>query len=284
VQRRIALELAADVRLWCRGPMTSDARGNPLRARTGTLALGFWLASRGLGSRLAVGLTALLTVGGVTAAFWLVRHGATTLAAVPTVTAYALTWGAGLSLAAMASIRAPYRDAETGVLAFVLARGATLGEYVRGRVGGLSLWVVVCVGGGTLVAIAGTLAAARPTEALLRSSAGALAYSLAFGLIVGPVAMATLGARARLRGYVALLLVVVLPDLAASWTERHLLPDGWSELASIPAALGALRAAAFNRPDWLRCARALAGLIALVAVSLVAVTTHAARAAERSAP
>jgi hypothetical protein len=264
--------------------MKGDAVGQLQRARPQTLALGFWLASRGLGARVALGLTLGLAAAGAAAAFWLVRHGASTLAAVPTVTAYALTWGAGLSLAAAASIRAPYRDAETGVLAFLLARGATLGEYVLGRVGGLMLWIALCVGSGTLVAIAGTLAAAHPTEAVWRSSAGALVYSLAFCVMASPVAMATLGARARLRGYLALLLVVVVPDLAASWTERQLLPEGWSELASLPAALGALRAAALASPDLLRTARALAGLTAVVAVSLVVVTAHAARAAERSLP
>jgi hypothetical protein len=221
---------------------------------------------------------------GAAAAFWLVRHGANTLAAVPTVTAYALTWGAGLTLAAAASIRAPYRDAETGVLALFLARGATLREYVRARIAGLMLWIALWVGGGTLVAIAGTLAAARPTEAVLRSSVGALMYSLAFCAMAGPVAMATLGAQARLRGYLALLLVVVVPELAASWTERQVLPEGWSELASLPEALGALRAAAVAPPDLLRTARALAGLTAVVAVSLVVATAHAARAAERSLP
>jgi hypothetical protein len=264
--------------------MNADARGTPRRARPRTLALGFWLASSGVASRVALGLTLALAHTGAVAAFWLGHRGSHGLTSVPTVTAYALTWGAGLTLAAGASVRAPYRDAETGVLAFVLAHGATLGEYVRGRVGGLILWTSLCVGGGTLIVIAATLAAARPTESLIRASSGDLAYSLAFGVLIGPVTMATLGARARLRGYLALLLVVVVPEVAASWTERFLLPEGWSELASLPAALGALRATALASPDWIRTVRALAGLVAVIAVSIVVITARAAQAAEQARP
>ena len=282
--RRLVLGLADRGGLWCLGPMSGHAGGNPRRTRPRTLALGLWLASRGLPARLSLLLTAAVAIAGASSAFWLVRHGAKTLVVVPTLTSYALTWGAGLSLAAAASVRVPCRDGETGVLYLVLARGATIGEYVRGRVGGLVVWTTCCTCAGTLVAIAATLTAARPTEPVLRASAGALAYTVAFGMTMGPVTMATLGARNRLRGYLALLLAVVVPELAAPWTERLLLPYGWRELASLPAALGALRAAALAPSDGLRTARALAGLTAAVAVSLVVITARAARATESSAP
>jgi len=276
------LGLAADCGLWCLGSMNGSEGGHFRRPRT--LAFGFWLASRGLPARLSLLLTAVVAAIGASSAFWLVRHGATTLVVVPSVSVYALTWGAGLSLAAAASARAPYRDGETGVLPFVLARGATIGDYVRGRVGGLVVWVTLGTVGGTLVTIAGTLAAARATEPVLRASLGALVYALSFGATLGPVAMATLGMRNRLHGYLALVLVVVAPELAAPWTERVLLPYGWRELASLPAALDALRSAALAPPDWLQTARALAGLTAVVAVSLVVILAHAARAAERAQP
>jgi hypothetical protein len=65
--------------------------------------------------------------------------------------------------------------------------------------------------------------------------------------------------------------VLVLPELFSRWTAAWL-PRGWHELTSIPAALAAVRAgvaapAAMGVP----MARALAGLAAVVALSLLVI-------------
>src|ERR1700733_900642 len=103
---------------------------------------------------------------------------------------------------------------------------------------------------------------ARPVAPALGFALGGLAYSLAFAATVGPVAMATVGDRTRGAGLVLLLAVLFVPELLAPWTAT-LLPRGWHELTSIPAALAAVRdgiAAPVERGEAM--ARGLAGLTA----------------------
>jgi hypothetical protein len=89
--------------------------------------------------------------------------------------------------------------------------------------------------------------------------------------------MATLGARTRTGGYLALLGVLVVPELLAPWTSAFL-PPGWRELTSIPAALDALGSGiASPARDWLAMARATAALAAVVTASLVVVAARLPR-------
>jgi hypothetical protein len=99
-------------------------------------------------------------------------------------------------------------------------------------------------------------------------------YALAFAATLGPIAVAALGARSRAGGYLTLVAVLVLPELLARWTSE-VLPRGWHELTSVPAALAAVRAgvaAPVERAESL--ARALAGLVAVVAVCVVVVAAR----------
>jgi hypothetical protein len=99
----------------------------------------------------------------------------------------------------------------------------------------------------------------------------ALVYALAFAATVGPLAMAALGARTRSGGYMTLLAVLVAPELLAPWT-RMLLPGGWYELTSIPAALEAVRRGVLSsRAAGEHTARAIVVLVAVIATSLVVV-------------
>jgi hypothetical protein len=96
--------------------------------------------------------------------------------------------------------------------------------------------------------------------------------------------MATLGPRSRPGGYLAFLAVLVLPELLAPWTGV-LLPAGWHELTSIPAALAAVRSGiAAPIASGARLARALTGLSAVVALALASLTIWARNADEREAP
>jgi hypothetical protein len=149
-----------------------------------------------------------------------------------------------------------------------------VGAYVRGRVGGLVGVLAVAIGGATLVAGIAATSVAHPALTAVRTSAAAVVYALAFAATLGPVAMAALGSRTRRGGFLALLAVLGLPELLSPWTAT-LLPRGWHELTSIPAALSAVRAgvaapAAMAVP----MARALAGLAAVVALSFVVIAAR----------
>jgi hypothetical protein len=251
-------------------------------------ALGAWLAVRGALAVVGLALTALCALVAVGAAFAMRAGGGAGAAQLPTAASRAIAWSGGVVLAFGAALRAVRRDRDEGVLALARARGATPADYARGRVAGLSVLLAAAVGGATLVAgVAATCAAASTgsVAAVARSSAAALAYALAFAATVGPVSMAALAGRSRAGGYLTLLAVLVVPELAAPWTSA-LLPSGWHELTSIPAALEAVRAAVMLPPGaGARLARAAAGLAAVAVVSLGVVGWRASsRAQEEAAP
>jgi hypothetical protein len=242
------------------------------------LSLGAWLAARGGLAAVGLALSVLGAMVSVVVALAMPADGGAGVAQLPTVASSAIAWSAGVMLAFGAALRALRRDREDGVMALVRARGGSVGGYVWGRVGGLALVLGVAVGGATLVACLAATSVARPSTLVLRSSAAAIVYALAFASTVGPVAMASLGARTRAGGYFTLLAVLVVPELLSPWTSA-LLPRGWHELTSIPAALSAVRSGiAYPPVGTAHLARALAGLAAVVAVSLVVV---AARVVQR---
>jgi hypothetical protein len=116
-----------------------------------------------------------------------------------------------------------------------------------------------------------------PVSAVARSSAAAVVFALFFAATIGPLAVATLGGRSRGGGYLGLLTVLVLPELLTPWT-KDLLPAGWRELTSIPAALEAVRSGVQAAgPASVHAARAAAGLVAVVAASLIVVRTRVPR-------
>ena len=243
-----------------------------MRRRPRTLALGVWLAARGGAATLGFVVAAL---GAVASAFlalsrprcvgdWSGAPGA-----VPVLASHAIAWSAGVTLALGAAMRAIPRDRAQGVLALARARGVTASRYAWGRVGGLAITIAVAVAGATLVASIAGLWAAGASARELRAIAGALAYALSFAITLAPVAVYTLGGRSRSLGYIAFLLVLVLPELLSPWTAA-LLPAGWHELTSIPAALEAVReGVAAPAGNGARLARALAGLCALSAFCIV---------------
>jgi hypothetical protein len=101
------------------------------------LALGAWLATRGAIAAVGLALAALGAAASIVAAFVLAHRGAHGASRLPTLASEAISWSAGVMLAFGAGLRAIDRDRQQGVLAFVRARGASVADYVRGRVGGL---------------------------------------------------------------------------------------------------------------------------------------------------
>jgi hypothetical protein len=243
-----------------------------LRART--LPLGTWLAARGALATVGIALAILAALASVAAALVVARSDGNAVAQLPTLEASAIAWIAGVVLAFGAAARALGRDREQGVLALVLLRGGGLAAYVRGRVGGVVVLVAVAVGGATLVGALAAISVAHPIAPAVRAAIAALVYALAFAGTIGPIAMATLGARTRAGGYLSLLAVLVVPELLAPWTAS-LLPSGWHELTSVPAALAAVRAGVASPVEGAEpLARAVAGLVAVVAMSLVVVAAR----------
>jgi len=250
------------------------------------MALGVALARRGPLAVAALVVGALTTFAMLVIAFVVAAHGGRSLAQLPSVASSALAWGAGVMLAFAASSRALRRDRDDGVRALVRARGGSTGAYVGGRVAGLVALVALVVGGGTLLAgVASTALATRGAVAHVAMGTGAaIAYALAFAATVAPVALASLGARSRVGGYFALLSVLVLPELLGRWTAE-MLPRGWQDLTSIPAALGSLRSAL--TPGAIDVASLLRSLVVLAAIAAIAtaiVRTQVARVDAEKAP
>jgi hypothetical protein len=239
-----------------------------------------WLVTRE--SLAAVGL-ALCSAGAALAVVEAIARGSEGGAErVPALTAYLVAWGGGMTVAFGGALRALPRDREQGVLSLARARGADLVSYLRGRVGGLVVVLALAAGVPALLAGIAATSVARPAGLAFRASLGAVAYTTAFALTVGPVAMATLGARTRTGGYLALVGVLVLPELLSPWTGA-LLPAGWRELTSIPAALDAVGSGVSSPArDWLSIARATAALAAIVAASLVVVAARVPRSRTRA--
>jgi hypothetical protein len=246
-----------------------------------TLALGVWLAKRGPLAMIGFVFAAACAAISACAPTLLPRDGSHDIALVPTLTSECVAWSSGVMVSLGASFRAFHGDQEQGILSLVRVRSAGLGQYLRGRVGGLILVLEATLGGAVLVAAIASLAAGGVTAALVRACAGALAYAIAFAAIIGPVTMACIAARTRAGGYITWLTVLILPELISPWTST-LLPGDWRELTSIPAALGTIRTClASPVGGGARAARAVAGLAAVFAVSVVVIATRTARAAER---
>lgn len=188
-----------------------------------------------------------------------------------------------MSIAFGTAFRAIERDRQQGIVALLHARGADVRAYVTGRVGGLVIVLAAVTGSASFIAGLAATSVGTPPGPAIRSSIAALVYSLAFSATLGPVCMAALGARSRVGGYVALLFILVAPELLSSWTSE-VLPRGWDELTSIPAALEAVQAGAASPVQrGAQAARALVGLATVAVASLFVVAIRASRVhAERT--
>ncbi|MGA3120386.1 MAG: hypothetical protein ABSF69_06395 [Polyangiaceae bacterium] len=248
-----------------------------MRASTGRprlIALGVGLALR---EGLVVAAFGLAVVCGLVACAIAFSTRSAGAAHLPMAAALTIAWSAGVMLAFGGGLRAIPRDWDDGVIALVRLRGVSLTSYVWGRVGGLVAVLALAVAGTTFVCGISAIAVSKPVQPALAATAAGTAYALAFSITLGPVAMAALGARSRFAGYMTLLTVLVLPELVSPWTSR-MLPAGWQEVTSIPAALDAVRAGVTDpTTGTVHAARAIAGLAAIVAASLAIVRARIPR-------
>jgi hypothetical protein len=263
-------------------PEAKAEHGAAKRRKPALFALSVRLARRGPLAVFALVLAAVITFGGVALAFAVARRpggGGAALADVPAFVASLLGWGAGVMLAFAASTHALRRDRDEGIRALVRARGATSRAYLWGRIGGLVVVIAIAVVGGTLLtAIASTALATRASlVAVAQGSAASLVYAAAFSAMLGPVALAALGARSRAGGYMWLLGVLIVPELFEGWTSQ-ILPEGWRDLGSIPGALAALRGALMPPGvDAAKIGRSAVVVAAVIALALLVVHRQLAR-------
>ncbi len=246
----------------------------------GLLALGRALARTGAMAKIAFAIALLTVLGTVVLAFTVARSAnPTTLEQIPQVASNLLAWGAGVLLAFGASVQALRRDRAEGVRDLCRARGGADTAYLWARVGGLGIELAWLTAGGTIVCGAVAALLGRGSETSLRTLAatgGSVVFCLVFAAVLAPVAMATLGARKRLGGYLALVAVLGVPELLIAWTSK-ILPEGWGELGSIPGAILAVRTALEpSRVDLMLGLRAVAVLALVLALALLALRVELA--------
>jgi hypothetical protein len=240
------------------------------------LAFGVTLARRGPLAVTAIAISILTTIAcaAVAAAYAVRTSPDAPVHDVPIVASSALAWGGGFLLAVGASAGALRRDGVDGIRHLLLTRTTSMRGYVVARVGGLAALLGGLVGGGTLVTGLVAVIAASRVHALPRTIQGTFAsivFSVAFALVIAPLALAALGSRGRAWGYFFLLMTVFVPELVANALTGPL-PSELTELFAVPSALAALRSSlapgAFDLFRAVRASLAL-GIFALVATLIV---------------
>jgi hypothetical protein len=265
-------------------PGTRPTSG-PSQATLATLlALGLGLARRGILAATAMAFCALTVVGACVLGVVLrERSESAPLQHLPLLASSALAWGGGFALAFGAAVHALRRDLDGGIRQMLEARAVGLRGYVVARVGGLAAMLVIVVVGGTLVVgLVASLLGAGAAAGLgrtLQSTLASVVFGIAFAIVIAPTALAALGARTRIGGYLFLASVVVLPELVVT-ALGPLLPRALADVLSIPSALASVRAALASGPvDGARFARALSALavFASLATALVHVEARGVR-------
>jgi hypothetical protein len=265
---------------------------SPAGRRRAIVALATARALGGVLARVSLGVGVLSVLLGILFAVVVARRAPGSLDRVPLVASSALAWGAGVLLAFASAAHGLVRDRDEGLRALLVQHGHAPSAYVLARATGLAVALLVLVGGGTLATGVTCVLAASGGKAALACAQSTLAgcvYSAAFSALVAPVALAALGARSRAGGYVWLLLVLFVPEMLARVTGA-LVPEAWSELVSIPGALGALRGAlappGFDGPMALRAVAVLAcaTALAVLAVRAQLLRVDAALPHEETAP
>lgn len=234
--------------------------------------LGAALARRGPMVVVSLVVSAVTAIGLAILAFGFARRGASApVHDVPLLASSALAWGGGFLHAFSASASALRRDRTDGIRDLFVTRTTSIRGYLFGRIAGLALLLAVVLGGGTLLVGGVAILAETNGPAVLRTMRATLAsvvFVVAFSAVMAPIALAALGARTRVSGYVFLLLAVFLPELFVLWTKSSW-PASVVELLAPPSALDALRASlAPGAVDPFRMVRALVALAVFAAIAV----------------
>lgn len=263
------------------GPGTRATSGPATATLVG---LGLELARRGILSAAAIGFCALTVFGACALVVVLCgRSEGALLHHLPLLASSALAWGGGFALAFGAAVHALRRDVDGGIRHMLAVRAIGLRGYVVLRVGGLAALLAIVVGGGSLVVgLVALLLGAGAGASLgrtVQSTLASIVFGLAFAIVIAPTALATLGARTRIGGYLFLASVVVLPELVVTALGSRL-PPSLADVLSIPSALASLRGALASGPaDLARFLRAVAALAVFASLATALVHVEARGAA-----
>lgn len=227
------------------------------------------LATRGWLSKFAL-LSAVLIVVGAGLAIGILSHRelAPPLAEMVTLTTSALSWGSGATLAFASSLHATRDDVQSGLVELARLRGFSEARYALSRTFGLAVvvfFVIAC--GAVLTAMASLAVAPRASVGAIASAlrSGVL-YGATFAVVVSPLAMAALGARSRLQGYLILLSLLVLPELLRPYTKTLVAPE-LHDLLTLPTLLGVVQRATGAGGHDIEVMRVFRALLALAFLS-----------------
>ncbi len=235
------------------------------------LLLGIALTRRGTLARISIAIVIGTLVGFVLLGISLAMDGSVSaLPTVPILASSALAYGGGVLLAFSSAAHALRRDRSEGIRHLLESRGVGLVGYLVMRVGGLSALLALLVGGATLIAgLVGMALAPRAAVVpkMLLATMASLVFAVAFAAVMAAVAVAAVGARSRVGGYLFLLGVLLVPELVAE-ALSNALPESVTEILAIPSALNALRAGL--SPGSLEPLRAVRGLLSIAIFTTLA--------------
>ena len=260
--------------------MPSEPPVKPRRFRS-ALALAARLSVAGLVPKISIAIAVATVIGAIAVAVSVSHDPHPPLASVPGLAATFLAWGGGFTYAVAAAAHAFDRDVTSGVRDLARTRGVPGRTYVLSRVLGLalSLFLMVAIGavvtGGVCV-----LLAPASRVLVLKSTAATLAYAAAYALILAPMAIATMGTRSRPRGYILLLAILIVPELAQDSLE--VIPEHWRSLVGVPSAMATLRDALTPAHFDGALAGAAAAVVVLLVIVCIALTFEAASHASRT--
>lgn len=260
--------------------MPSEPAEKPRRFRS-ALALATRLSIGGWVPKISIGIAAATVFGAIAVAVSLSRQPHPPLASVPGLTATFLAWGGGFTFAIAAAAHAFDDDVASGIRDLVRTRGVAGRTYVLSRVLGLALSLFFLVAIGAVVTgTACALLAPASRAAVLKSTAATIPYAAAYALIVAPMAIATMGTRSRPRGYLLLLAILIVPELAQDSLEA--IPEHWRSLVGVPSAMATLRDALTPAHFDGALAGAAAAVVVLLAIVCMALAFEAAAHASRT--
>ena len=260
--------------------MPADPIEKPRRFRS-ALALGAQLSAAGLVAKISIGIAVVTVFGAIAVAVSLSRDVHPPLAAIPGLAAAFLAWGGGFTFAVAAAAHAFDHDVASGIRDLARTRGLPGRTYVLSRVLGLAvpLFLLVSIGA-ALTGGACMLLAPGSRLTILKATAATIPYAAAYALVLAPMCVATMGTRSRPRGYLVLLAILIVPELAQDSLE--VIPEHWRSLVGVPSAMATLRDALtpahFDGP----LAGAAAAVVVLLAILCIALAFEAASHASRT--
>ena len=261
--------------------MSTEPAETPRRFRS-AVALGTRLSVAGLVQKISIGIAVVTVFGAIAVAISLMHEAHPPIAAVPGLTAAVLAWGGGFTFAVAAAAHAFDHDQASGLRTLVRTRGVSGRSYVLGRVLGLAVTLFLMVSLGAVVtglACAAIAPALRFT--ILKSTAATIPYAAAYALVLAPMSAATMGTRSRPRGYLLLLAILIVPELAQDSLDG--IPEHWRSLVGVPSAMGTLRDSLTPAHFDGALAGAAAAVIVILSLLCIALAMEAASHASRAA-